>query len=101
MPLQLLKRSLYGRRIDACLLFFVGFLDAVKIALQSEALASAIDARHSAKLRAIDGDPLTSDKAAVACETNKFCPGCRKRLSRGITGGCTFQRRSEVAFELH
>jgi hypothetical protein len=32
---QLLKRSLYGRRINLCLLFLLGFLDAVKIAPQS------------------------------------------------------------------
>jgi hypothetical protein len=43
---QLLKRSLYGRRINLCLLFLLGFLDAVKIAPQSEYLANAIDARH-------------------------------------------------------
>jgi serine/threonine protein kinase len=33
MLLQLLERSLHCRRIDACLLFFICFLDAVKIAL--------------------------------------------------------------------
>jgi hypothetical protein len=33
MLLQLLERSLHGRRIDACLLFFICFLDAVEIAL--------------------------------------------------------------------
>ncbi len=49
---QLLKRSLYGRRINLCLLFLLGFLDAVKIAPQSEYLANAIDARHRAKFRA-------------------------------------------------
>ena len=43
------QQSLDSRRIDALLLFFVGFFDAVKIALQSESLANAIDARHSAK----------------------------------------------------
>jgi|GEM_PF-2967908 len=77
MLLQLLKCSLHGRRINVCLLFFVGFLDAVKIAQQSESLASAVDARHSTKFRAVDGDPLTSDKSAVACKANKFCAGTR------------------------
>ena len=58
---QLLKRSLYGRRIDGCLLFFVGLFDTVKVALQCKSLASAIHASNSTKLRAIDSDPLTSD----------------------------------------
>lgn len=35
LPL-LLKRSLHGRRINVCPLFFVGFLDALKIALRGE-----------------------------------------------------------------
>ena len=50
MLLQLLKRGLYGGWINVCLSFFVGFLDAIKVALQGESLASAIDARHCAEL---------------------------------------------------
>jgi hypothetical protein len=38
------------RSASVTLLFFVGLLDAVKIALQSESFAGAVNARHSAKL---------------------------------------------------
>jgi hypothetical protein len=42
MLFQLLKRTLHGTWIKVCLLFFVGFLDAVKITLQGESLASRL-----------------------------------------------------------
>jgi hypothetical protein len=39
-----------GRRVNVHLLFFVCFLDTVKVALQSKSLTRTIDARHSPKL---------------------------------------------------
>ncbi len=77
MLLQLFERSLYRSRINVYLLFFVGFLDTIKVTSQSKSVANAIDASHSAKLRAIDCDPLTSDESTAACKADKLCPSRR------------------------
>src|ERR1700727_154114 len=77
MLLQPLKCSTYCRRINVYQLFFVGFLDTVKVALQSKPLASAIHTGNSAKLRAINGDPFTADESTATCKADQFSPRLR------------------------
>jgi hypothetical protein len=50
MLLKLLKSSLNRRRIDDCLLLFIGFFDFVEVALKFQPFPCCIDAGNGSKL---------------------------------------------------